>query len=455
MRACVAGMRRLSITVSGLVAMALLAGCEGPADGEGDGGETAPLPALAKSFDGFMSVRSAAMSEDGDLFFGGGFNYEVDFGGGKLSSEPQGSLFVAQLDASGEHLWSGSTGSGDALAGVAVGPGGELYVTGSFRGSINFGSGKLTGRYDAYFAAFEPGGLSDYSFAAGGDANDRFESVATAPSGDVIVSGNFGDDADLGGGAAAEITDVQPVVAAYSADGEHLWEQRMLGGIAANSSVATDGAGNVFFSGQSYGNFVVGDVEAPAGPFVVKMSPSGAPLWVRAATGDFDVPDHRAMAVDRAGNVILAGIYLGEFSLGDIQVPTSPYVGGFVAKISAAGEPLFVRTFTLQSYGAAMEVAVADDGKIVLAMSPFGSVSFGDQTVGVENEQDIIVARFGPDGALLGAEALAGTASEYVQSVLVGPDGAPVVIGSFDAVLDIGETRLISESGSSTFIARL
>src|SRR5262245_46021815 len=96
---------------------------------------------------GDVRTQSVASGPAGDVLIGGTYWCVVDFGAGTLAAQPQGSVFLAHLDADGQHLFSGSTGANDVVESVAVGPSGDLFAAGNFSGLINFGSGTLSGNH--------------------------------------------------------------------------------------------------------------------------------------------------------------------------------------------------------------------------------------------------------------------------------------------------------------------
>ena len=102
-----------------------------------------------------MTAQAIASGPYGDLFLGGTFRNTIDFGGGELLAEPNGSLFMVHLDAGGRDTFSGATGSADQIRSVAIGPQRDLYVAGSYNGFINFGTGKSEGTHDGFLAAFD------------------------------------------------------------------------------------------------------------------------------------------------------------------------------------------------------------------------------------------------------------------------------------------------------------
>lgn len=93
------------------------------------------------------------------IVLAGRFAGELDLGGGSLISEGADDIFMAKLDATGEHLWSRRFGDGqDQVARrVAIDPEGNIILSGHFSGTVDFGGGPLTsaGSDDIFVAKFD------------------------------------------------------------------------------------------------------------------------------------------------------------------------------------------------------------------------------------------------------------------------------------------------------------
>jgi len=106
----------------------------------------------------FDQGYGVAVDDSGNVVVTGSFNGTVNFGGGGLNSAGSFDIFVAKFSgAEGSHLWSkrfGST-SDDWGRGVAVDGSGNAVVTGSFLGTVDFGGGGLSsgGGYYDLFVA--------------------------------------------------------------------------------------------------------------------------------------------------------------------------------------------------------------------------------------------------------------------------------------------------------------
>jgi len=143
----------------------------------------------------------------GDVFISGKFQSTVNFGGSNLTSAGGDDIFLAKLSgANGGHVWSKGIGaaSGDASLGVDVDAAGNVYTTGYFTGSVNFGGGALSSSgIDVFVAKYSSTGTYVWARRFGGFDTQIGNSVAAASTGEVSVTGYFASTIDLGTGSLA------------------------------------------------------------------------------------------------------------------------------------------------------------------------------------------------------------------------------------------------------------
>jgi hypothetical protein len=151
-----------------------------------------------------------------------------------------------------------------------------------------------------------------------------------------------------------------PVAAA-----ETRWQWAPLGLATANSDnvhgrcLATDSSGNVYVAGSFAGTSTFGKTNAPltsfggSDAFVASYDRHGVLRWVRKFGGPgFDTA--RALALDQAGNLYVAGGYGGPAVFDSITL-TQP-AAGFLAKFEAAtAKLLWVREGALEWTGLALD----------------------------------------------------------------------------------------------------
>lgn len=166
----------------------------------------------------------------------------------------------------------------------------------------------------------------------------------------------------------------------------------LIGGNTAHA-VAVDSAGNVLLAGESPG-------------FVAKVSPAGTHLWSAMLGSDSTVAN--AIAVDAADNVLVAGYTTGAgWTVGGHQTNYQGNCDGFLAKFNAAGQLLWSTYIGGTNLDMAFGLAVDALGRAVVVGQTFSShwVSTGPPTV--DGSSDGFVAQYETNGVLLASAYLA------------------------------------------------
>ena len=179
-----------------------------------------------------QQAYGVAFTAERDVIVAGEFDGALDLGSGPLTASGGGDAFVAKLSGVDSNAkWSVKIGD-DALLqrayAVAVGPSGEVAVTGAFTGSITLGGTTLTSltSQDAFLLVFEPDGAFRFGRRLGDTAGgDEFGTAVTFDAaGNVIVTGSFDGSIDFGAGAVTSAGFTDLFVAKYAgADGALLW----------------------------------------------------------------------------------------------------------------------------------------------------------------------------------------------------------------------------------------
>jgi hypothetical protein len=151
---------------------------------------------------GNLELTGFGLDEAGDLFVAGFGDGSIDWGGGPVGSNGTYGGFLVKLDAAGDHLWSQAF-DGAFVYGLAVSKSGAAVLTGSFTGSVDLGGMILesSGAYDMFVASFDAAGKLDKAGRFGDGADQRGFGVAIDDAGSVFVSGSYAGNLDLGSGA--------------------------------------------------------------------------------------------------------------------------------------------------------------------------------------------------------------------------------------------------------------
>jgi hypothetical protein len=224
--------------------------------------------------------RGVALDASGNVYITGDFLYSVDLGGGKVTVAGSG-IFVASYTSAGQHRWSKTFGGSgwDSGRDVAVDSSGNVYITGDFEGTMDPGGGSLTASSkDIFIASFASSGQHRWSKRFGGSGEDQGNSVEVDVSGNVYLTGRFQGSADFGSGPLTSAGGADIFVAVCNPQGQYHWSKRF-GGTTNDEGrgVTVDPSGNVYVTGRFQGS-----VDFGGGPltsagdydiFVLKLMP--------------------------------------------------------------------------------------------------------------------------------------------------------------------------------------
>jgi hypothetical protein len=404
---------------------------------------------------------SVATDTSGNVLVTGFFSGTVDFGGGNLVSAGAEDIFLAKYDASGNHLWSrrfGSTAS-DHGRSVAVDGSGNVFVTGLFQGTVDFGGGILTGagQPDIFIAKYDANGNHLWSRRFGSGNEDVGWSVVADDSGNVFVTGYFSGTVDFGGGnlVSAGLWDI--FLAKYDASGNHLWSRRF--GSAAYEyaySVAVDGSGNVFVTGYFSGtvDFGGGNLVSAGGwdIFLAKYDASGNHLWSQHF-GSTDDDEGYSVAVDGSENVFATGYFSGTVDFGGGDLVSAGGTDIFLAKYDASGAHLWSQRLGGTSYEYNVAVAVDTLDNVFLTGEFWGTADFGGGNLVSAGGTDIILAGYDASGAHLWSQRFGGSDDDTGWSVAADNSGNLFVTGKFEGTANFGGGNLVSAGIRDIFLA--
>ena len=146
---------------------------------------------------------------DADIYITGYFEDTINFGGGDITSNGGKDIFVLSLNKDGEYRWAYTAGGTQDDEGASItmfDNFGNIYVTGYFKRTVDFGSGDITsnGNQDIFLLRLnESAGNYTFSWVKtyGGSRDDRGYGVHTK-GGAPIVTGVFrSSNLDFGGGS--------------------------------------------------------------------------------------------------------------------------------------------------------------------------------------------------------------------------------------------------------------
>jgi hypothetical protein len=444
--------------------------CTKPED-EDCSGFACNQPLWAKDFPGqfIQRITGVAVDSVGNIVVTGVLTGSANFGGKPLICAGGSDLFVAKFAADGTHLWSERFGDGldQYSRAVAVDSSGNVFVTGSFKGTIDFGGESLqsAGGSDGFVAKLDATGAYVWAKRYGDAAHDETEfDVATDSAGNAILVGTFGGTIDFGAGTFTTKGADDIIVTKLAAiDGSQVWAKQF-GDVSEQTatSVAVDSSGDVIFGGVMGGTVAFGGPPITgAGLYVAKLDSSGGPSWSGVFGG---APVHVDVAVDLDGNITVGGGFKGTLNFGsgaaDLVVAG---VGSdlFLAKLTPNGKHLWSKDIVLEAgqKPPQAQVGVDKDGDVLLAIDLQGAVDYGGgalTTVGTK--YSLTLAKFDPMGKHAWSKRFGAGTSQFpvVVAITADPSSAAVVLGAAnDATIDFGTGPLTTMDSDDAVLAKL
>ena len=290
----------------------------------------------ARTWGGSSSDHGNGVATDasGNAYVLGYFYGTVDFDPGlgvdeHTSHSVTRDIFLSKFNTSGELLWTITWGSYDAAYDheVAIDGNDNVYVTGSYYGTVDFDPGLEVDEhisyghtFDIFLSKFDSNGEFQWALTWGGPFLDGGYGVASDGGGNIYVTGCFDGNVDFNPGqeTVEYISNGERDVflCKFDSNGEFQWACTWGG--ASNDvgyNVAVDGNDNVYVTGNysgtvdfdpglgvdehiSYGN--ISDV------FLSKFNSSGELLWA-LTWGGYSCDRSFGIAVDGIGNSYVTG----------------------------------------------------------------------------------------------------------------------------------------------------
>ncbi|WP_052374974.1 hypothetical protein [Chondromyces apiculatus] len=405
----------------------------------------------------------------GNVYLVGDFAGTIDLGGGTLTSAlaTTTDVFVAKFSPSGAHLWSrrlGSAGSDHAYD-VAIAPGGQVVIAGSFVSTVDLGNGQMltsTGGLDGFVATLNAAtGDAMWGSSFGGPgADDEGLGVALDAQGNLTVVGTAAASFSFAGTQLDAAGGNDIFVGRLNASGMPQWGRRYGDAMFQGArGVAVDATGAAvilgFFNGSL--DFGGGTLTSQSGEdiFLLKLGQSGNHLWSKAFVGTGSNIGHR-VRVDAVGNVIASGYVVGALDFGGGVLPAGGSQDVFVAKFDGTGAHQWSKRFGNAQEQLGYGLDVDPNGNVALTGRLLGSADFGGGTLTSAGGVDVFVAKLSATGAHLWSQRYGdATGGQWGRAVAFDPAGNLVVSGRFQGSLNFGGGALDSAGSWDAFVAKL
>ncbi len=412
--------------------------------------------------------KAIATDSNGNVFVAGYFAGTLDFGSPTQALISSGSntnndIFVVKFNPSGIPLWAQSFGDDEdqRISSLAVDGSGNAFVTGTYNGSITFGSTALTGGNPNIFVTKLNGndGTTLWAKGFGGTTGSATTTgIAIDSQGDPVVAGYFGvGQIDLGSGniTNAGQNDIFVFKLANSGNGTTTWAKHFsTSSTELAYSLTIDPSDNsIFITGQcdSPIDFGGGALNCNAGSgYILKLDSSSNHIWSNlfggSTTSDWIFP--AAIALDSAHNVYFTGQYAGNVGIGGVNLPDGgAFASVFFAKFSGSGTPdtNLIKGFpNINNFQQARDIAVNSTGEIFIIGDFKGSINFGTGPLNNSTaNNDIFIAKFDTLGSALEARRYGDTNTQNAKSLALDPSQNLLILGDVSGTIIFGGGPII------------
>lgn len=360
----------------------------------------------------------------------------------------------------------GSSNS-DYCSGVAVDQtSGNVVVTGSYTGTVDFGGSPLASKgADIFLVSYTANGAHLWSKRLGGTdtADDRARAVAVDTAGNVFLTG-FVSSASIDFGGGPRTGGTQDVfVASYSGAGTHRWSKRFPDTYQSSgnygSTIGVDASGRVCVGGGYSGAIdfgggplaFIGDFN----PFVLVLDKAGAHLWSQGATkGSGDFSGGGKAAIAPTGEVYLGGEFFNSVSFGGDTLSTVGGADAYLASFTGSGTHTWLKHYGSTGSDWPYGIAVDAKGNVCLTGVFSGTLDIsGADPLTAAGSSDAFVVCLTSAGAHRWATQIGGSKSDSGKAVVVDDAGNLYVGGSFSDTVNLGGGPLTASGASDLFVA--
>ncbi|OGS78821.1 MAG: hypothetical protein A3D31_02275 [Candidatus Fluviicola riflensis] len=408
---------------------------------------------------GWDEGTSIKTDQNNHVYTVGLFIGTVDFDPGigvfNLTAVGEKDAFICKLDASGDLIWAkqfGDSASIDEKSSLEIDAFGNLYITNSFVGTVDFdpgpGSFNLTSQgmdRAVFIQKLDANGNFIWAKQIGGPFVPGFpnpthsNAIAVDAGGNLYLTGYFDGTIDFDPhpastfNMASQYNASDVFVCKLDTDGNFVWAKQFTGTQSNGGvgyAITVDGSGNIYSTGTIGGTMdfdpgpgtfqLTASVPGQTAIYISKLDPSGNFVWAK----EMGPGEGSAIAMDEHNNIYSSG-------------SASPGYITVINKHDLDGNLLWAK----QLGGISGEsIAVDDNGHVYTAGLCFGTNDF-DPGPGVFNltggDSDAFISRLDSLGNFVWAGLLTGTNQVWMESLTLDMNNNLYTTGYFNGTADV------------------
>lgn len=200
------------------------------------------------------------------------------------------------------------------------------------------------------------------------------------------------------------------------------------GSIKTPKGIFLDNNQNVYVTGEYGGTMTIDPLTTTANTstdcFVLKLSNSGSPLWVKGTTNNGKIK------VNTLGESYFAGYFSGSVNIDENTLTSAGNDDIIVCKYTNNGALAWIKQAGGSGQDRAIDLAIGNTGEVYAVGSFSGEAAFDGNTATSTGSTDFFVLKYTQSGVFEWVRNGGGTGEEQGVSIEMSPDNAPITLVS-------------------------
>jgi Tfp pilus assembly protein PilZ len=404
-----------------------------------------------------------AVDSSDNFYVTGFFSSTVDFGSGDITSAGSYDIFVLKLNSSGTFQWVNTFGGtgGDRGIDIAIDSSDNVYITGDFSSTVNFGGGDITsaGSTDIFVLKLNSSGTFQWVNTYGDTGADIGIGIEINSSNNSYITGYFQGTVDFGERVITSAGDTDIFVLKLNSSGTYQWVTTF-GGTGADYGIGitVDSSDNAYITGHFSNtvNFGGGDITSAGSTdiFVLKLNSSGTFQWVDTYGGT-EKDRGINIAFDSSDNVYTTGYFSNTVNFGGGDITSAGSTDIFVLKLNSSGTFQWVDTYGGTGGEDGIDIAIDSSDNVYITGDFSSTVNFGGGDITSAGSYDIFVLKLNSSGTFQWVNTYGDTGTDIGEGIAFDSSDNVYTTGFFSSTVDFGSGDITSAGSYDIFVLKL